>query len=75
MGNYPTGNNQYIVHVSYEVDNHGVTTYETSNHHIHIVRLSLTLFFLQFCSDLDEILHKGGSWDPKNRKNTEVWLP
>ena len=46
-----------------------------NNHHIHIVRLSLTLFFLHFCSDLDKILHKGGSLDPDNRKNTEVWLP
>ncbi len=33
-----------------------------NKHHIHIVRLSLTLFFLHFCSDLDEILHKGGSY-------------
>ena len=46
-----------------------------NHHHIHIVLLSLTLFFLRFRFDLDDILHKGGSWDPDNRKNTEVWLP
>ena len=43
--------------------------------HVHIVRLSLTLFFLRFCSYLDKTLHKGGSWDPDNRNNTDVWLP
>ncbi len=38
-------------------------------------RMSGTLFFVQFLSDLDEVWQIGGPWDPINMKNTEVWLP
>ncbi len=34
------------------------------NYHIHILRPLGTLIFLQFLSDLHEIWHEGGPWDP-----------
>ena len=40
-----------------------------------LLEVPVTLFFLQFWSESDEIWHEGGPWDPNNRKNTEVWLP